>query len=274
MTATPSLRLNNGDLIPQIGYGAFDITGDETTPTVLKALEVGYRSIDTFYGNEDGVGRAVAQSGLPRDDVFIATKLTVADMLSGNVRGAMQKSLERLSLDFVDLYLLHWPAPATDSYLAAWESLEELQREGLTRAIGVCNFGEMELGRVIDLGGTTPAVNQIELHPALRNRDVESVNEKHGIITEAWGPLARGAMLTDPVIAAIAAAHSRSTAQVILRWHLQQGRVLIPKSATESRMRDNLNILDFTLSSEELGAIDELNQNERVGPDPRFKNDD
>lgn len=272
----PMVALNDGNEIPRIGFGAYRVVDDLTVPTLLTAFEIGYRSIDTasIYGNEVGIGRAIAESGLPRHELFVTTKLSVADMHAGRTRSALRSSLDRLSLESVDLYLLHWPAPATDAYLTAWEALEELRAEGLTRSIGVCNFGPDELRRIADLGGTTPAVNQIELHPALRNLEVERANAQHGIVTEAWGPLARGAVLGDPTIAAIARTHDRTAAQVVLRWHVQQDRVVIPKSSSVTRMRENFTIDGFTLLVDEMAAIDALDRGERIGPDPRTMNHD
>ncbi|GAA2710539.1 aldo/keto reductase [Actinoplanes palleronii] len=265
-----TITLNNGVEIPQLGYGVFQIPDAATEAAVTTALDAGYRSIDTaaVYGNETGVGRALAASDLARDDLFITTKLWIADLGRASARDALNASLDRLGLDRVDLYLIHWPAPATDAYLEAWQGLEDLLAEGLTRAIGVSNFLPEHLDRVIALGGTVPAVNQIELHPALQNRESVAANAKHGIATEAWSPLAQGAVLEDAAVVAAASAHGVSPAQVVLRWHLQQGRIVIPKSVTPARIAANLDVFGFDLSGEELVAIDGLERDGRTGPHP------
>ncbi|GAA4608843.1 2,5-diketo-D-gluconate reductase A [Actinoplanes octamycinicus] len=268
MTTIPTVKLNNGVEIPQLGYGVFQIPDADTQAAVTTALETGYRSIDTaaVYGNETGVGRAVAASGLRRDDLFITTKLWISDL--GRARDALRASLDRLALDQVDLYLIHWPAPATDAYLDAWQTLEELQSEGLTRAIGVSNFLPEHLDRVVALGGTVPAVNQIELHPALLNRASAEANARHGIATEAWSPLAQGAVLDEPAVTTAAEAHGVTPAQVVLRWHLQHGNVVIPKSVTPSRIAANFDVFGFTLTDAEVAAIDALDRDGRTGPHP------
>ncbi|BCJ39701.1 oxidoreductase [Actinoplanes ianthinogenes] len=265
-----TVKLNNGVEIPQLGFGVWQVPGAGTEAAVSTALEVGYRSIDTAsaYGNEAGVGRAIAASGLPRDQVFVTTKLWIADLGRAAARDALRASLDRLGLDHVDLYLIHWPAPATDAYLDAWQTLEELQAEGLTRAIGVSNFLPEHLDRVIALGGTVPAVNQIELHPALQNRATVAANAERGIATEAWSPLAQGAVLTEPAVLAAAEAHGVTAAQVVLRWHLQKGTVVIPKSVTPSRIAANFDVFGFTLTDAEIAAIDALDRDGRTGPHP------
>ncbi|KAB2806904.1 aldo/keto reductase [Pimelobacter simplex] len=262
------VTLNNGVVMPQVGFGVFQVPNDETEAAVSAALEAGYRSIDTaaIYGNEEGVGRAIAASGIARDELFVTTKLWNSDHASA--RDAYDASLERLGLDRLDLYLIHWPAPANDRYLDAWTALEELYAAGRVRAIGVSNFLPEHLRRVADLGGTVPAVNQVELHPALQQRDVVAANAALGTTTEAWSPLAQGALLTDPTITTLAERLGRTPAQVILRWHLQQGRVIIPKSVTPSRIAANLDLAGFELSDADLVAIDGLERDGRVGPHP------
>lgn len=266
--SVPTITLNNGVAMPQVGFGVFQVPNDETEAAVSAALEAGYRSIDTasIYGNEEGVGRAIAASGIARDELFVTTKLWNSD--HGSAVAAYDASLERLGLDRIDLYLVHWPAPGNDRYLDAWAGLEELYAGGRVRAIGVSNFLPEHLRRVAELGGTVPAVNQVELHPALQQRDIVAANDALGVVTEAWSPLAQGAMLLDPTITAIAERLGRTSAQVILRWHLQQGRVVIPKSVTPSRIAENLDVVGFELTDADLAAIDGLERDGRVGPHP------
>ncbi|MCW1804284.1 aldo/keto reductase [Brachybacterium squillarum] len=267
-TSIPTVPLRDGTSIPQLGFGVFQVPDDETTAAVGHALEAGYRSIDTaaVYGNERGVGRAIAAAGLPREELFVTTKLWVADL--EDPRAALAASLEKLGLDHVDLFLIHWPAPATDAYLGAWQTLETLRAEGLTRSIGVSNFLPEHLDRLAELGGELPVINQVELHPALQNRETVAANARHGIVTEAWSPLAQGAVLSDQAVLDAAEAHGVTAAQVVLRWHLQQGRVVIPKSVTPARIAQNLDVLGFDLSPEELTAIDALERDGRTGPHP------
>jgi 2,5-diketo-D-gluconate reductase A len=262
------VTLNDGVVMPQLGFGVFQIPDAETAAAVNTALETGYRSIDTaaVYGNERGVGRALAESGLKRDELFITTKLWIDDL--GAPKDALRKSLDRLGLDQVDLYLIHWPAPKTDAYLTAWQTLEELKAEGLTRSIGVSNFEPVHLDRVAGLGGSLPSVNQIEVHPLLQNRAAVEADAGHGIVTEAWSPLAQGGALDAAPVVAAAKAHGVTPAQVVLRWHLQQGRVVIPKSVTPSRIAENLDVFGFDLSADELAGIDSLEADGRTGPHP------
>ncbi|RIJ77015.1 aldo/keto reductase [Nakamurella silvestris] len=266
----PSLTLNNGVQIPQVGFGVFQVPNEETEAAVSQALEAGYRSIDTaaIYGNEEGTGRAIAASGIPREELFITTKLWNSDQGAGTTQGAFAASLEKLGLDHVDLYLIHWPAPANDRYLDSWTAFEELYAAGGTRAIGVSNFLPEHLERVIGLGGTVPAVNQIELHPALQQHPTVAANTAAGIATEAWSPLAQGATLSNPVITGIADRLGRTPAQVVLRWHVQQGRIVIPKSVTPARITQNLDLFGFELTTADLSAIDALDDNGRIGPHP------
>ncbi|WP_129657179.1 aldo/keto reductase [Rothia halotolerans] len=266
--SVPTITLNDSTEIPQLGFGVFQVPDEETTRAVNSALEAGYRSIDTaaVYGNEAGVGRALASSGLAREDLFVTTKLWVADL--ADPARALHTSLDRLGLDQVDLYLIHWPAPATEAYLETWEALERLRQEGLTRSIGVSNFLPEHLDRIASLGGTIPAVNQVELHPALQNRQTQTADARLGIATEAWSPLAQGAVLADDAVRAAAAAHGVEPAQAVLRWHLQQGRIVIPKSVTPARIASNLDVFGFDLTSEELDAIDALDRDGRTGPHP------
>lgn len=269
-TAIPTVTLNNGVEMPQVGFGVFQVPNDETTTAVAAALKAGYRSIDTaaIYGNEEGVGKALAQSGIARDELFITSKLWIAEMGYEQTIAGLEASLERLGLDYLDLFLIHWPAPEKELYVETWKALEKLYADKKIRAIGVSNFQPEHLNKLIAQGTIVPAVNQVELHPALQNREVIAANAENGIVTEAWSPLAQGAMLTDETILAIADAHQIGAAQVVLRWHLQQGRVIIPKSVTESRIIANLDLFGFELTSEELASIDALDRDGRTGPNP------
>ena len=266
----PTLTLNNGLEMPQLGFGVFQVPDDETTDAVSSALEAGYRSIDTaaIYGNEAGVGAAIAQSGLPRDELFVTSKVWVDDHGYDATLRAYDQSLLRLGLDRLDLLLIHWPTPARDTYRETWRALERLYADGRVGAIGVSNFEPEHLERIAGDTGIVPAVNQIELHPALQNRAVVAANESRGIITEAWSPLAQGAVLGEAPIVAIAERHGKTPAQVVLRWHLQQNRIVIPKSVTPARIAANLDVFDFVLAPEELASIDLLERDGRTGPHP------
>jgi len=270
MNSIPNIVLNNGVRMPQLGFGVFQIPDAETTEAVAAALAAGYRSIDTaaIYGNETGTGRALAESGIAREDLFITSKLWIDDLGYEPALAAFDASLAKLGLDYLDLYLIHWPAPASDRYADSWLALEKLLADGRVRAIGVSNFEPGHLQRLIDLGGTVPAINQVELHPALQQHAVTVFNAAQGIATEAWSPLAQGALLADPAITEIAARHGKTPAQIILRWHLQQGRIVIPKSVTPARIRENLQVFDFDLTEAELAAVNVLERNGRTGPDP------
>ncbi|MFE5833325.1 aldo/keto reductase [Streptomyces sp. NPDC056488] len=266
----PTVALNDGTKIPQLGFGVFQVPDDETTTAVAHALEAGYRSVDTaaVYGNEAGVGRALAASGIARDELYVTTKLWNADQGYDATLRAFDDSLARLGLDHVDLYLIHWPAPARDLYVDTWRAIGTLVADGRVRTAGVSNFKPAHLERLLDAGGLVPAVNQIELHPGLQQRELRELHAVHGIATEAWSPLAQGAVLADPVVTGIAARHGRSPAQVVLRWHLQLGNVVIPKSVTPARIRENLDVFDFALSAEEMTAMAGLDRGLRTGPDP------
>ncbi|SEE16473.1 aldo/keto reductase [Streptomyces sp. TLI_105] len=268
--AVPTVTLNNGVEIPQLGFGVFQVPDDETTAAVTAALEAGYRSIDTaaIYGNETGVGRALAASGLPREELFVTTKLWNADQGYDSTLRAFDASLAKLGLDHVDLYLIHWPAPARDLYRDSWRALERLAEEGRVRAAGVSNFQPAHLRRLMDGTALTPAVNQVELHPGLQQTELRAFHAEHGIATEAWSPLAQGAVLGDPAVAAIAARYDKSPAQVVIRWHLQLGNVVIPKSVTPARIRENFDVFDFALTDEEMRAVAALDRDLRTGPHP------
>ena len=270
MSTVPTVTLNNGVTIPQLGFGVFQVPDEETTAAVTSALDAGYRSIDTaaVYGNEAGVGRALAESGLSRDELFVTTKLWNADQGYDATLAAFDASLEKLGLDHVDLYLIHWPTPERDLYLDTWRALEKLYADGRIRAAGVSNFQPAHLRRLLDHSSLVPAVNQIELHPSLQQAELRGLHAELGIATEAWSPLAQGALLADPALAAIAERHGKSPAQVVLRWHLQLGNIVIPKSVTPARIRENLDVFGFSLSADEMEAVAALDRGLRTGPDP------
>jgi 2,5-diketo-D-gluconate reductase A len=269
-TAVPYVDLNDGNRIPQLGFGVFQVPADETAEAVGRALEAGYRLIDTAaaYGNEQGVRDAVQASGLDRSEVFITTKLANPNHGRDKTRRAFEESLEKLGGDYIDLYLIHWPIPSKDLYVETWETLCALHEEGHVRSIGVSNFTPAHLERIIDASGVVPTVNQIELHPRLQQAELRRFDTERGILTEAWSPLGKGELLDDPVIEEIAGGHGRTPAQVVLRWHLQLGNVVIPKSVTPSRIEENFHVFDFELTSDEMGRIGELDRGERTGPDP------
>ena len=267
----PSLTLNNGVEMPRLGLGVWQVSDDEATRAVGAALEAGYRSIDTAasYGNESGTGRALAESGIARDELFVTTKLMNRDHGYDSTLRAFDASLGRLGLDHVDLYLIHWPLPAKDAYVDTYRALEKIMADGRARAIGVSNFLPDHLERLLGETSVVPALNQIELHPQLQQRASREAHAAHGIATEAWSPLGQGrGLLEVPAIVAIAQKHGRTPAQVVLRWHLQTGNVVIPKSVTPSRIRENIDVFDFELDAEDLAGIAALDENRRLGPNP------
>ncbi len=272
MTDTiPYLALNDGHRIPQLGFGVFQIPPGETADAVERALTTGYRHIDTAaaYENEAGVAEGIRRSGVAREDVFVTTKLWNNDHGRERARRALEASLERLGFDHVDLYLIHWPVPSRDRYLETWETLCGLREEGLARSIGVSNFTVENLERIIAETEVVPAVNQIELHPYLQQSELRAFHERHEIHTEAWSPLAKGGELLDEQpIERIASAHGRTPAQIVLRWHIQLGNIVIPKSATPERIEENFRVFDFELGRDEMDAIAQLDAGERTGPDP------
>ena len=272
MTEVPTITLNNGITIPQLGFGVWQVSTDEIVPAVATALEVGYRHIDTAaaYGNEEGVGEAVRNSGLPREDVFVTTKLQNDAHGYESGLAAFDASFDRLGLDYVDLYLIHWPIPAKDLYVDTWRAMEKIYADGRTRAIGVSNFEPNHLRRLADECTVVPALNQIELHPTFTQAEMRRVHEEMHIVTEAWSPLGQAQDLENPRIGAIADRLGKSPAQVILRWHLQLGNVVIPKSVTPARIRENFDIFDFELSDADVGEISGLECGNRVGPDPQL----
>ncbi|KMO21177.1 oxidoreductase [Methylobacterium indicum] len=265
------LTLNDGKRIPQLGFGVWRLENEEAPAIVGAALEAGYRSIDTaaVYGNEAGVGRAIAASGLNREDIFVATKVWNDRHGYDETLRACEDSLARLGLDHVDLYLVHWPVPQRGAYLDTWRALMRLREDGRARSIGVSNFTVEHLKRVIDASGSTPAINQVELHPRFQQTALRAFHAEAGIVTEAWAPLGRGGVLDDPAIRAIAEKHGRTPAQVVLRWQLDIGNVAIPKSATPARIRENRDVAGFTLDADDLARITALDDPAgRMGPDP------
>ncbi|MEU0537527.1 aldo/keto reductase [Amycolatopsis tolypomycina] len=271
MTSVPDIELNNGVRMPQLGYGVFQVPDDETATAVKAALDAGYRSIDTaaVYGNEKGVGQAIAESGIARDELFVTTKLWNSAQGYDSTLEAFDESMAKLGLEQLDLYLIHWPTPARDKFLDTWKAFEKLYTDGRVRAIGVSNFQPAHLERLLDNAEIAPAVNQVELHPYLQQRELREFDAKNGIATEAWSPLAKGgSLLGDPVIAELAVKHSRTPAQIVLRWHLQLDNVVIPKSVTPSRMEENFDLFGFTLTEEEMESLTPLDRGERTGPDP------
>jgi 2,5-diketo-D-gluconate reductase A len=266
----PRFVLHDGVEIPQLGFGVFQVPPEETQSTVELALEAGYRHIDTAaaYRNEAGVGAALAASGLPREDVFVTTKLWNADQGHNSTLVAFEASLERLGLDHVDLYLVHWPVPSEDRFVDTWRAFERIYEEEGARTVGVSNFRVEDLERLEAETDTRPTVNQIELHPRLQQRDLRTCHAKQGMATEAWSPLAQGELLNDPIIARIAEGHDKTPAQAILRWHMQLGHIVIPKSVTPERICENIEIFDFELSDEEMAEFARLDSGERIGPDP------
>lgn len=266
----PSLRLSTGAAIPQLGLGVFQVPFERTPEVVALALAGGYRAVDTAaaYGNEAGVGAALASSGVPREEVFVTTKLWNEDQGYDSALRGFEASLARLGLDYVDLYLIHWPAARRGRYVETWKAFEKLHADGLARSIGVSNFQVGHLERLLDEADVPPAVNQIELHPRLQQRELRTFHEEHGIVTQAWSPLAKGRLLREEKIETIAAGHRKTAAQVILRWHLQLGTAAIPKSATPARIRENIDVLDFELTPEEMASIEALESAVRIGPHP------
>jgi 2,5-diketo-D-gluconate reductase A len=271
MATVPTITLNNGVEIPQLGFGVFQIPPDQTVEATRTALEVGYRHIDTaeMYGNEAEVGEAVRQSGIPREEVFVTSKLNNGFHAHDDALKAFDGTLAALQFDHVDLFLIHWPLPGIDvDYVETWKAMEEIYRSGRARAIGVSNFNPHHLRKLFADTEVTPTVNQIEVHPYLTQDDVRAFNADHEIVTEAWAPIAKGKVADDATINRIAEKHGKTAAQVTLRWHVQRGDVVFPKSVTRSRVEENFDIFDFELDSTDIGDISGLNRDERTGPDP------
>lgn len=265
------ITLNNGLKMPQLGFGVWQVSDEQATPAVKKALEVGYRSIDTamIYGNEKGVGRAIKESNVPREELFITTKVWNADHGYENTLKAFDASLERLGLDYIDLYLIHWPTPKYDQYVDTYKAMEKIYKDGRAKAIGVCNFDIEHLERLLIECEVVPVVNQVERHPYFQQRELQDFCEKHHIIIEAYSPLMNGKdVLNDSVVKEIAKAYGKTAAQVILRWHLQTGVITIPKSVTPSRIEENFDVFDFELTAEDMEKMTALDRNLRIGAVP------
>jgi diketogulonate reductase-like aldo/keto reductase len=266
----PLITLSDRVEIPQLGFGVFQVPPSDTAEVVVRAFQAGYRHIDTAaaYQNEAEVGQAFKASGLGRDDVFITTKCFNNDHGFEQAKKAFRTSLDRLELEFLDLYLIHWPVPAHDKYVDTWRAFIDLQADGLVRSIGVSNFQPNHLRRLVHDTGVTPSVNQVELHPRFQQAGLRREHEELGVVTEAWSPLAQGAVLDNPVIERLAEAHGKTPGQVVIRWHLQLGNVVIPKSVTPERIEENFDVFDFHLSEDEMAEIERLDAGDRIGPDP------
>ncbi len=267
----PDITLNDGTSIPQLGLGTYRLDDDSAYRVTSEALEIGYRHIDTatIYKNERGVGKAIRESGIPRDDLYITTKLWNGDQ--PKARDAISSSLDRLGLEHVDLYLIHWPAPERGTYIEAWRALEHLKDDGLTTSIGVSNFLPEHLDALKVVSDTVPVLNQVELHPLLQQTELRAVHAERGIATESWGPLGHGSVdlaAEAPLLAVIAEAHGKSVAQVVLRWHVQEGLIVFPKTSHKERLLENISIFDFHLSDDDMDSIRALDRNQRVGTHP------
>jgi len=268
---SPIVSFHDQRSAPRIGLGTWRVPNDVADKVVAQGLAQGYRHIDTaaMYHNEAGVGAGIAASGVAREDIFVATKVWHDQLGHEATREALHASLQRLQLDYVDLYLIHWPAPKQNQYVQAWEALIQLRNEGLAKSIGVCNFPVQHLQRLLDKTGVLPVVNQVELHPRWQQRELAAFHAQHGIVTEAWSPLGQGTLLDDPVLQGIAHRHGRTTAQVILRWHVQMGHMPLPKTVTPARLAENLDVFGFVLNDEDLRQIAALDSaSGRIGPDP------
>lgn len=275
-TSVPQIQLNSGASIPQLGFGVFLVDPEDTQRVVEEALQVGYRHIDTAtgYNNEKQVGAALRASGIPREEIYLTTKLRNDHHKAGDVQGAFERSLDMLGLDYIDLYLIHWPMPANERYVDTWRTFEGFAADGRAKSIGVSNFLIPHLEKLLAETHVVPAVNQVELHPIFQQRELRAFHAEHGIHTEAWGPLGQGKyeLFTLPAIQDAAKAHQVQPAQVVLRWHLQSGTIVIPKSNHRERMEQNFDVFDFELSDDEMAAIDALDENRRVGGNPEEVN--
>ena len=269
-SAVPDITLNNGVTIPQLGFGVFQIPPEQTKEATALALQVGYRHIDTaeMYRNEAGVGEAVRESGIDRSEIFVTSKLNNCAHAYDDALAAFGQTVKTLDIGYVDLFLVHWPLATVSDYVETWKAMEEIYRSGRVRAVGVSNFQTHHLNRLASECTVVPAANQIEVHPYLTNEAVRAYDTEHGIATEAWSPIAQGRVLDDPTIVAIAERVGRTAAQVTLRWHLQRGDIVFPKSVTEARVRENFELFDFELTDDDIAAISALNKDERTGPDP------
>ena len=267
--AIPTVTLNDGNTIPVIGLGVGELSDSEAEQSVSVALAAGYRLIDTAsaYGNEAGVGRAIAASGIARDEIFVTTKLATADQGFQSSQDAARASVERLGLDYVDLYLIHWPGRDTNKYVDSWGGLMRLKEDGVARSIGVCNFSAEDLSTIVNLTFVSPAVNQIELHPLLNQAELRAANAEYNIATEAYSPLGVGNLLSNPAVTAVADAHGRTPAQVLIRWNVQLGNIVISRSANPDRIVSNLDVFDFELTEDEMTALSGLDEGTRFRPD-------
>ncbi|MFC8236390.1 aldo/keto reductase [Streptomyces sp. NBC_01724] len=271
MSQVPSITLNNGVEMPQLGFGVWQVPDTEATKAVRTAIESGYRSIDTaaIYENEQGTGKAIADSGVAREELFVTTKLWNSQQGYDTTLRAFDASLDKLGLDYVDLYLIHWPVPAKDAYIDTYKAFEKIYADGRAKAIGVSNFLPEHLERLLGETSVVPVINQIELHPQLQQAESRAFHAKHDIATEAWSPLGQGkGLLEVPTVVAIARKHGRTPAQVVLRWHIQTGNVVIPKSVTPSRIAENLDVFGFELDADDLAAFAALDEGKRLGPNP------
>jgi 2,5-diketo-D-gluconate reductase A len=271
MSKVPSLELLDGRSIPQFGLGVWQTPADETASVVGEAFKLGYRHIDAaaIYGNEEGVGQAIADSGIARDQLFITTKLWNADQGYDSALKALDTSLSKLKLDSVDLYLIHWPCPANGKFIDSWKAMIAARDAGKAKSIGVSNFRVEDIEHMVAATGVMPVVNQIELHPLLQQKALRDYHQTHGILTESWSPIAQGGeLLENPILKDIGARHGKTAAQVILRWHIQLGLVVFPKSVTPARIKENIDVFDFKLSNEDMAAIASLDAGKRRGPDP------
>ncbi|KUH69497.1 oxidoreductase [Mycolicibacterium novocastrense] len=269
--ASPSITLNDGNSIPQVGLGVWQTPPEDTERAVATALEAGYRHIDTAaaYRNEREVGEALKKSGLPRDQVFITTKLWNSDQGYDSTLRAFDKSMDRLGLDSLDLYLIHWPMPAKGAFVETFKAFADLREQGRIRSIGVSNFEPEHLRELVDATGIVPAVNQIELHPLLQQEELREMHAQMGIATEAWSPLGQGSLLSNDTVVSVAEAHGKTPAQVLIRWHMQLGNIVIPKSVTPERIVSNFDVFDFELSEQDMASVSTLGDGTRLGPDPR-----
>ncbi|HMH59175.1 MAG TPA: aldo/keto reductase [Galbitalea sp.] len=274
MTSVPNITLNNGVEIPQLGFGVFQIPPAETKAATLQAFEVGYRHIDTaeMYRNEKGVGQAVRESGLPREEIFVTSKLNNSFHAHDAAMKAFDETLATLDIGYLDLFLIHWPLPAVGDFVDTWKAMIEMHATGKVRAIGVSNFQPAHIRRLLDETDRIPSINQIEVHPYLTQDDVRAFDFDNEIATEAWSPIAQGAVLAEPVLVDIAKRLDRTTAQVTLRWHIQRGDIVFPKTTKRERMVENFELFDFELTPDDLAAISALNRNERTGPNPDENN--
>lgn len=271
MMTIPNLTFHDGRPAPQLGFGVWQIADESVDTVVANALELGYRSIDTaaIYDNETGVGRGIARAGVPRDQLFVATKVWNTDHGHEATRAAFNTSLEKLGLDYVDLYLIHWPAPQANQYIQTWEAMIQLRDEGRAKSIGVCNFNIEHLQALLDQTGVLPVVNQIELHPRFQQAELRDFHAGQDVITQAWSPLGQGRLWDEPLLKSLAQKHRKSVAQIILRWHIQLGNMVIPKTESRTRLQENMAVFDFKLDDDDMAAIATLDRDDgRIGPDP------